>query len=295
MNVLLVGGSGFIGRHLAEELVERGHDVTVLSRSPDPTDLPEGVEISTGDVTAYDSILPAFKDQDAVVNLVALSPLFKPKGGSEAHDEVHRGGTANCVRAAEEHGVDRFVQLSGFAADPDAETAFLRAKGKAEEIVRGSDLEWVIVRPTIVFGDGDEFADFVTMVTTPFVTGLPGGGRVKYQPIWVGDLTPILADCIEDDERAGDTYAIAGPEQLSLAEVTRMVYRSRGKSVRILPVPTALAKVGLTVADPVPFVPLGADQAKSMDMDLVVEDNDVDVFGVDEADLRTYGDYLGVA
>ncbi|MHB9288077.1 complex I NDUFA9 subunit family protein [Halobacteriales archaeon Cl-PHB] len=295
MNVILVGGNGFIGRNLAEELVDRDHDVTVLSRSPDPQNLPDGVEVSTGDVTAYDSILPAFEGQDAVVNLVALSPLFKPKGGGDPHDAVHRGGTEHCVRAAEEHGVDRFVQLSGVFADPDADTAYLRAKGRAEEIVRDADLGWVIVRPTIVFGDGDEFADFVTLLTTPYVTGLPGGGKVQYQPIWIGDATPILADCVEADDRAGETYEIAGPERISLAEVTRLIYRSRGKSVRILPIPTVLARVGLTVADPLPFVPLGADQAKSMDVDLVVRDNEVDAFGVEESDLRTYGDYLGVA
>jgi uncharacterized protein YbjT (DUF2867 family) len=295
MNVLVVGGTGFIGQHLSEELVDRGHDVTTLSREPDTADLPAAVETVVGDVTAYDSILGAFEGQDAVVNLVALSPLFKPTGGREMHDRVHRGGTEHCIQAAEEHDVDRFIQLSGVHADPDADTAYLRAKGRAEELVRESALDWVILRPTIVFGDGDEFADFVTLLTTPVVTGLPGGGRVRYQPISVEDLTPMIAATVEEDAHVGETYEIGGPEALTLAEVTRLVYRASGSRTRVLPIPSALAKVGLRVLDPVPFFPLGADQAKAMDVDLTVPDNDVEAFGLEETELKTYGAYLGTA
>lgn len=295
MNVLVAGGTGFIGRNLCEELVDRDHDVTALARTPDDADLPAGVETVVGDVTAYDSIAAAFEGQDAVVNLVALSPLFKPKGGGEMHDRVHRGGTEHCVRAAEEHGVERFVQISGIHADPDAETAYLRAKGRAEELVRESGLDWVILRPTIVFGDGDEFADFVTMLTTPVVTGLPGGGSVRYQPIYVGDFTPVIADAVEADEHVGEIYEIGGPEALTLAEVTRLVYRARGSRTTVLPIPTAMAKVGLRVLDPVPFFPLGTDQARAMDLDLTVAHNDVDAFGLEEGTMTTYAEYLGVA
>jgi len=295
MNVLVAGGTGFIGRNLCAELADRGHDVTALARTPDDADLPEGVETAVGDVTAYDSIEGAFEGQDAVVNLVALSPLFKPKGGREMHDRIHRGGTEHCLRAAEAHGVERFVQISGIHADPAAETTYLRAKGQAEELVRDSALDWVIIRPTIVFGDGDEFADFVTMLTTPVVTGLPGGGRVSYQPIYVGDIAPMIADAVDDDAHVGETYEIGGPEVLTLAEVTRLVYRSRGQSTSVLPVPTFLAKLGLRALDPVPFFPLGADQARSMDLDLTAPTNDAAVFGVDPADMTTYAEYLGVS
>ncbi len=294
MQVLVVGGTGFIGTELCRELDERGHDVTALSRTPGDAELPEGVESVSGDVTAYDSIEGAFEGQDAVVNLVALSPLFKtPRGVS--HESVHLGGTENVVEAAQSHGVERIVQMSGVFADPEGPTAYLRAKGQAEAVVRESDLEWVILRPTVVFGDGAEFRSFVKLVTTPFVTGLPGGGKALYQPIWVGDMVEVLADCVEDDDHVGETYELGGPERLSLADVTRMIYRADGRSIRIVPVPTVLAKIGLRLANPLPFVPLGADQGKSLDMDLVVEDNDVDAFGMDPGEMRTYGEYLGVA
>jgi len=294
MNVLVVGGDGFVGRNLCAELADRDHDVTALARNPDESVLPDAVDVAVGDVTAYDSIEPAVEGQDAVVQLVALSPLFKAKGSGDPHDRVHRGGTEHCVRAAEAHDVDRFLQLSGIHADPEADTAYLRAKGRAEEIVRDSSLDWTIVRPTIIFGEGDEFGDFVSLLTTPVVTGLPGGGRVRYQPIFVGDAAPILADAATNEEHVGETYEIGGPEELTLADVTRLVYRAKGSKTRVVPVPTILAKVGLRVLDPVPVFPLGADQAKSMDVDLVVAHNDVDAFGVDEADLTTYAEFLGV-
>jgi len=82
-----------------------------------------------------------------VVNLVARSPLFEPKGGNVMHDRIHRKGTENLVRAAEEGGAERFLQLSALGADPDGDTAYIRAKGQAEEIVRESGLGWTIFRP----------------------------------------------------------------------------------------------------------------------------------------------------
>ncbi|MEM4781947.1 MAG: NAD(P)H-binding protein, partial [Halalkalicoccus sp.] len=105
MKVLVTGGTGFIGRYLCGELVDRGHDVTALARSPEASDLPAGVSVERGDVTDRDSL--AFSGQDVVVNLVALSPLFEPPSG-QTHERVHLDGTKNLVRACEEGGVSRF-------------------------------------------------------------------------------------------------------------------------------------------------------------------------------------------
>ena len=115
-----------------------------------------------------------------------------------------------------------------------------------------------------------------------------------YQPMDVSDLAPMLADGVEDEDRGGETYEVAGPEVITLAELTRLVYRSRGKSIRIVPVPTFLAKVGLRIAEYVPFAPLGADQGASLDTDLVVENNDVEAFDVDPDEMRRIEDFLGV-
>ena len=131
MHVLVAGGNGFIGTNLVEKLVDQDHEVTVLARNPDAAALPADVATESGDVTAYDSIEAAVDGQDVVVNLVALSPLFKPTGGDEMHDEVHRHGTENLIRAAEAGGVERLVQMNALAADPDGSTGYIRAKGQA--------------------------------------------------------------------------------------------------------------------------------------------------------------------
>jgi NADH dehydrogenase len=294
MNVLVVGGSGFVGTTLSAELVERGHDVTVLSRSPDDGDLPSGVETYAGDVTDYDDIEGAFEGQDAVVYLVALSPLFKPKGGDEMHFEIHLGGAENVVAAAEEHGVDRLVHMSALGADPEGTTAYIRSKGEAEAVVRDSDLDWVIFRPSIVFGEGGEFVSFTLKLSPPGIAPLPGGGKTRFQPIHVADIAPMLADAIEDDAHVGETYEIGGPEVVTLADVARLGRKAKGHPIAILPLPMALAGVGLSIGELIPGFPMGKDQYRSLRLDNTVAENDVSAFGVDPAELRTLAEYLGV-
>ena len=293
MKVLVAGGTGFIGTNLCRELVDRGHQVTALSRNPDRDGLPEDVDLAVGDVSAYDSIEGTGAEHDAVVNLVSLSPLYQ-QADENAHERVHLGGTENLVRAAEEGGVDRFLQISALGADPDGPTGYIRAKGKAEDVVTGSDLEWTIVRPSIVFGDGAEFLEFTKQLTTPYVTGLPGGGETRFQPIWVGDFAPMLADALEDDAHVGETYELGGPQIVTLADATELAYEAEGKSVTILSIPMPLTKLGLAAVDSVPFIPFGSDQARSLEFDNTVAENDVTAFGASEEELTTLGSYLGV-
>ncbi|MFB6096889.1 MAG: complex I NDUFA9 subunit family protein [Haloferacaceae archaeon] len=292
MRVLVTGGTGFIGAHLCRELDDRGHDVTALARTPGEADLPEGVATAVGDVTAAESIQGAFEGQDAVVNLVALSPLFKPSGGDEMHYEVHLRGTENVVAAAADHGVDRLVQMSALGADPDGETAYIRAKGMAEEVVRESDLDWTIVRPSVVFGEDGEFVSFTKKLAPPYLTPLPGGGRTRFQPIFVEDLVPMLADALEDERHVGQTYELAGPEVLTLADVARIAHRAAGQKTNVVPVPMAFAKFGLGLLDLVPGAPMGMDQYRSLQFDNTVEHNDVDAFGHDESELTTLESFL---
>ncbi len=293
MKVLVAGGTGFIGTTLCAELDDRGHDVTALSRNPEGSGLPTGVDVAMGDVSAFDSIVDTVAGSDAVVNLVSLSPLYKPKGGAN-HDRVHLGGTENLVRAAEEHDVDRFLQMSALGADPDGATDYIRAKGRAETLVRESSLDWTIFRPSVVFGEGGEFVPFAKKLTTPYVTGLPGGGETRFQPIWVEDLAPMLAEALEDDDHVGETYEIAGPQIVTLADVTELAYEADGKPVTILPIPMALTRLGLTAADPLPFIPFGPDQARSLEMDNTVVDNDVTAFGVSTDELTTLREHLDI-
>ena len=289
MDILVTGGDGFVGRHLCRALDERGHDVTALSRDPDPAALPDGVETVVGDVTDASSIEPAVEGVDVLVNLVALSPLFTPNGGNEMHERVHLGGTETLVAAVEDADVERFVQMSALGADPEGTTHYIRAKGRAEAVVRDSDLKWVIVRPSVIFGDGGEFVGFTKKLTPPILAPLPGGGKTRFQPIWVEDLAPMLADCVEDDDREGEVYELGGPERLTLKEIAKLV---RGR-VAVLPVPMALAGVGLSIGGAIPGFPMGRDQYRSLRFDNTTANNDVTAFGVDPDELLTLGAYLG--
>jgi len=291
MNVLVAGGTGFVGRHLCTELHERGHDVTALARTHE--EISEGVETVVGDVTARESLDGAFVGQDAVVNLVALSPLFEPKGGNEMHERIHLEGTKNCLAAAEDNGLDKFVQMSALGADPAGNTHYIRAKGRAEEAVRASPLAWTIVRPSVIFGDGGEFLRFTRKLTPPGLAPLPGGGKTRFQPIYIGDLVPMLADALED-EHDGMTYELGGPEVLTLAQVAKLVREASGGSVTVVPVPMSLAKIGLTIGGAVPGFPMGKDQYRSLQFDNTTDDNDIGMFGASVDDLETLANYLGV-
>lgn len=292
MNILLVGGTGFVGTALTGELIAQGHTVTVLARSPSSIDLPPEVRTVTGDVTDYESIKPAFVGQDVVVNLVALSPLYTPDGGNEMHKRVHVDGTQHVVDAATAHEVDRIVQLSALGADSEGTTAYIRAKGEAETIVQNSALDWVVIRPSVVFGEGGEFIDFTTTLTTPYVTGLPGGGTTRFQPLWVGDLASMLAEAAIDEQHVNQVYELGGPEVLTLADVARLVYQSRGKSLTVVRIPMTLARVGLSVGGMVPGFPMGPDQFRSLLFDNTVEENDITAFGRDSSSLLSLREYL---
>ncbi|MDL5362501.1 complex I NDUFA9 subunit family protein [Halalkalicoccus sp. NIPERK01] len=306
MRVLVTGGTGFIGRHLCAELDERGHDVTALARSPDASDLPAGVSVVQGDVTDRASL--DFEGQDVVVNLVALSPLFQPTGDT-THESVHLDGTRNVVSEATDAGVERLVQMSALGADPNGPTEYIRAKGKAEAVVRESDLDWTIVRPSVVFGDGGEFVEFTKKLTPPYLAPLPGGGRTRFQPIHVEDVASILADvvegtstgnrdasssdgAVEDERHVGETYEIGGPEVLTMAEVAKLAHRTDGRSVTVVPIPMALAKLGSAAIDPVPFIPFGSDQVRSLEFDNTTRENDLGAFDLSEDDLLTLEAYL---
>lgn len=301
MKVLVAGGTGFIGRALCEVLDGRGHGVTAFARSEPSSPLPGDVTVHTGNVSNRDEVDQAIDGHEVVYNLVALSPLFKPPRGT-SHTKVHQHGTEVLVRAAESAAVDRFVQLSALGADPDGPTAYLRTKGRAEEIVTESDLDWTIMRPSVVFGEGGEFIEFSKWVAFPpmtdglwwpYVSPLPGA-HSRFQPIWREDFVEILADVIKDPDHIGESYELGGPSQFTLAEIVRLIHRAEGKPARLIPMPTALAKAALSVGGMIPGFPLGGDQGRSLDLDNVPVENQLSAFGRTSDELRTLQSYFGI-
>lgn len=293
MDVLLVGGSGFIGGHLTETLLKQDHRVTVFSRSPEDADLPREAETISGDATDSAAVEGAVEGHDALVNLVALSPLFEPPRGL-SHKQVHVGATSACMQAAAQHKIDRFVQLSALGADPHGDTAYIRAKGRAEELVADGDVPYTTFRPSVVFGDGGEFIRFTKRLTPGPLKVLPDGGRTRFQPIWVGDLVEMIVVALGDEQYRNSTYEIGGPEVLSLREITKLAYAADGRDVTIVSVPMELTKIGLTAVDQLPFFPMGADQARALQRDNICTDNEVTAFGIDPKSMLTVREYLGI-
>ncbi|WP_227356056.1 complex I NDUFA9 subunit family protein [Haladaptatus salinisoli] len=292
MNVLVAGGDGFVGRNVCAELVEQGHTVTSLSRSPDSSVLPDAVELISGDITNYDSIEGAFEAKDAIVNLTALPPLHQPRPGT-FHDTVCIGGVMNAVHAAQEHGVARYIEMSSLGADPDSLIAYWRTQGLGDLVAQYSDLDWVILRPSFIFGEGSETFAFIKQYTTPYVTVLPAGGeKPSFQPIWVKDIAQIVADTIEEDRHVGQVYDLGGPEVLTFGEVARMLYRAEGKSIKIIPVPMRLVESALYAAEPLSIIPFGIDQARALEMTNITDHNDITDFGLEETDLMRIATYL---
>lgn len=285
MNVLVAGGTGCVGRACCRELVDRGHAVTAASRSPDPAAVPGSVDLTRLDVTEP-PLDDAVAGHDVVVNLVALPSHIEPRGAG--HEAVHAEGTRNLLAAGERCDVDRFVQLSALGVDSGIETDYFAAKRAAERTVRDAEFDWTIVRPSVVFGDGCAFLPFLRRLSRFGVVPLPGGGRLRLQPIWSDDLATVLADCTVDDGHAGATYAVGGPEVLSLRELVQAVR----PGATVLPVPLPIASAVAAVLERVPGVPFGRDQVRVFAADNVVEESDVREVGIDPDELRPLRAFL---
>jgi len=283
VDVLVAGGTGFIGQSLCRVLADRGYSVTALARSPRPDQVPEGVETAAADITDDDLSDPV-AGHDAVVNLVALPAHTEPK---QSHEAVHVQGTQRLLRASEEANIGRFVQISALGVGRGIETAYFDAKRQAEAAVRDSSLPWVIYRPSLVFGDGCGFFTFLDTWLPPVVAPFPDTGTTV-QPIWVGDLAPMVADGVAEQRHVGNTYEIGGPEQLPMHSLVQQVYPDRV----VLSVPAAVAEVGLSVADQFEEIPLGQDQFRVLQYDNTVEHNDIVAFRLDESALKTLSAYL---
>jgi uncharacterized protein YbjT (DUF2867 family) len=285
MDVFVAGGTGFIGQVLCRELTERGHDVTAASRSATRHSVPDGVTPVTVDVTGP-PLESAVAGHDAVVNLVALPSHRPPRGTS--HEAVHVDGTRNLVAASEAAGVETVVLLSGLGVDAAVQTAYFEAKRTAEAVVTDASLSSVIFRPSVVFGDGCAFLPFLRRITPPGIAPLPAGGRMRIQPLWVGDLVPLLATAIENEAHAGETYRIGGPRELTLADTVQLVCGERV----VVPIPRSLAGAGARIAEYVPGIPLGRDQARVFDHHNTTDNADLAAFDVSPDEFRTLESYL---
>ena len=264
MDIAVVGATGFVGSHLVPHLVASGHRVIAISR--DGRRLPEwtaDVEARAADITTGD-LEAALAGADAVVHLAAIPR----ETGGRRFDDVNVRGTHRVVAAAESIGVRRFVHLSVLGVADDPKLAYLYSKWRGENAVRASHLEWVVLRPSLMFGSGDGFFNLVKTTLrwwSPGVVAIPGTGDARFQPLSVDDLAVAIEKSLTDADRARSIYELGGPAYLSNREIVDEVMRVTGmRRVRVA-VPIPLISALTSVTDRLlPIFPVSHDQIASL-------------------------------
>lgn len=262
--IAVIGATGFVGSHLVPHLVTNGHRVIAISR--DGRRLPEwtdAVEARAGDVTKQ-NLDAAVAGADAVVHLAAIAR----ETGGRTFDEVNVEGTGRAVAAAERAGVRRFVHLSALGVIDDPKLDFLYSKWQAEEIVRASSLDWVMLRPSLLFGEGDGFFNLIKVTLkwwSPGVVAIPGKGDAKFQPLSVDDLAMAIEQSVTDSGRARSVYELGGPEWLTYREIVDAVSDTTGMRRLKLGMPIPIISALTAVTDKVlPIFPVSHDQISSL-------------------------------
>jgi NADH dehydrogenase len=266
MKVAVVGATGFVGSHLVPHLVECGHTVRAISRRG--RRLPDwGAEVQplAADVETGAGLGAALTGVDAVVHLVAIP---RERGG-RTFEEVNVRGVERMLTAAHATGVRRIVHMSVLGVADDPRLAYLSSKWRGEQLVRESGDDWVVIRPSLLFGVGDGFFNLIKVTLTwwsPGVVAIPGDGQTRFQPLSVDDLAIAVERCLVDPERAGSVYELGGPAYLSYRQIVDAVMAATGKRRLKLNLPVPLISALTAVTDRlVPAFPVSHDQVASMD------------------------------
>ncbi|HEX2058342.1 MAG TPA: complex I NDUFA9 subunit family protein [Actinomycetota bacterium] len=293
MNVVVAGGTGFIGRHVARALLDGGHRVTVMTRDESKVaGVPElqGAAAVRADVTDPRTLTGTLAGADAVVGCVQFPnhPVEVPRKGL-TYDRYDRQGTENLVAEAVDAGVRRYFYMSGAGADPRSSVVWYRAKGRAEEIVRRSGLEWAALRPSWAYGPQDRALNkFVFMARYLPVVLQVGVKPQRVQPVWVGDVALAVRRTFEREDAWSTTYEIGGPDVMTMNEIIHTMLDVMGKRRLVVPIPTVLAKAGtapLRLLPNPPMTPQGiefATQSGIVDTRLVRERLGVQAIGLRE-------------
>jgi len=287
MKVLVAGGTGFVGTAIVHALRARAVDVRVLARDPVRAASlePLGVELVRGDLTDAGSLAPAVEGCTHVVNLVAII-----KGRATDFERVMAEGTASLVEAARTAGVARFVQMSALGTTEQTRTLvpYYAAKWAIEQAVESSGLEYVLVRPSFVFGRGGALPTFVRQVKLSPVVTVIGPGTGRLQPVWLEDVAQFFATIVDDARAPGRTWELGGPDVVTWDELYLAIAEALGKKRRIVHVPFSLARAGARLTEWIPGAPLTTDQVTMLEAgDNVCSNSDAtDTFGLRLVSLR---------
>ena len=275
MRILLTGATGFIGRHVARTLVERGHFVSCLVRlgSERKLRLPDRArsERVSGDLTDADSLGRKPLGCDALVNLAGITREIPAEGQTFAR--VHVDGVRDLLFSCLESGVGRVVHVSALAASPEATDPYRRTKGEGEEVVRSFPIPWTILRPALVYGPGSPTLAWLRRLTlgAPILPVPVFAGSTRISPIWVGDLAAAIASCLERSATEERTLDAAGPETVTVRELVAAIARARGVPHWQVRLSASAARSGARLVTRLPWGP-----APPGTLDLLGEDHFAD-------------------
>ncbi|MEJ6594840.1 complex I NDUFA9 subunit family protein [Parasphingorhabdus sp.] len=279
--ICIFGGGGFLGRYIAESLLERGARLRIAERNIKnamhikPLSNLGQTQFVSADVTKAESVARAVNGCDGVINLVGIL-----NGNFE---RVHVEGARNVAAAAAAAGCRSLLHLSAIGADSASPARYGRSKGDGEQAVLQAFPDAIILRPSIVFGREDQFINrFAAMIAMlPVVPVI--GSATKFQPIFVGDVADVAAQALSDpDLYAGQIYELGGPEIISMGDLNRRIAKLTRRDRTFVDVPDFAAKMMASLLGPLPGAPITADQYKMLQNDNIVAPGakGLDAFGV---------------
>ncbi len=275
--VTVFGGSGFVGTQVVRALAKRGWRVRAAVRRAHlavhlrPMGDVGQIQIMTANVAMRETVDAAVDGADVVINLVGA--LYE--AGRVRFDRVHAEGAKNVAEAAAAAGASRLVHVSALGADPKSPSKYARSKAEGEAAVRQAFPNATILRPSIIFGEGDGFFDRFAS-TLGYAPALPlfGGGATRFQPVYVADVAEAIARAVERTDAAGQTYEIGGPKAYTFKELLELIQRETGRKRPLVPLPMSAAGAIGAIGDVMASIGLPpvltSDQAKLLRRDNVV-------------------------
>ncbi|MEJ2197959.1 MAG: complex I NDUFA9 subunit family protein [Desulfuromonadales bacterium] len=230
MKVFVTGGTGFVGREILGQLLSAGHEVRALVRdgSQDKLSGHQNLETHIGDVTDAASLVGALDGCDAVIHLVGIIREFPGRGIT--FKKMHVTATENILEACDEQEVQRFLHMSSNGTRERGSTAYHRTKWQAEELVRASELDWTIFRPSLIFGRGSEFVKMLTeLIRRVPVVPVIGDGQYRMQPVSVEQVAVSFVKALAMPESIGKTYHQGGSESYSYDAILDLTGKAMGR------------------------------------------------------------------